>query len=45
MAVEMTAVGGRSGANSATADPVDDEFLDMVIPVTTSTSTALPPER
>jgi hypothetical protein len=37
----VAGAGGRSGANSATADPVDDEFLDMVIPVTMSTSTAL----
>jgi len=37
----VAAAGGRSGPNSATADPVDDEFLDRVIPVATSTSTAL----
>jgi hypothetical protein len=37
----VAAAGGRSAANSATADPGDDEFLDMLIPVTTSTSTAL----
>jgi hypothetical protein len=37
----VAGAGGRPGANSATAEPVDDEFLDRVIPVTTSTSTAL----
>jgi hypothetical protein len=37
----VAGAGGRSAANSATADPVDDEFLDRVIPVTTSISTAL----